>query len=193
MSLTIEKCIDGWTNSLNQLHVKADIVFFGDSLTYWGDFVSLFPGEVVCNLGLRGDTITGMKSRIEQILVMHPGRVFIQGGINDVGECSFDYFFNEYEQLCRKVISAVPDADITVQTILPVNDVAFSSLKCTNSEIIRFNEGIESVAEKMNLRCLDLYSLYAENDMMPEHLTKDGIHLRDEAYDAWYKAIVQSV
>jgi len=34
MSITIEKSIEGWTNTLRQLKIKADIVFFGDSLTY---------------------------------------------------------------------------------------------------------------------------------------------------------------
>ena len=60
MGLTVEKCLQAWTNSLRQMNVKADIVFFGDSLTYYGDFASIFPAKVVCNLGLRGDTIQGM-------------------------------------------------------------------------------------------------------------------------------------
>ena len=28
MSLTIEKCLQAWTNTLRQLNAKADIVFF---------------------------------------------------------------------------------------------------------------------------------------------------------------------
>ena len=57
MSVTIEKCLQAWTNSFRQLSAKADIVFFGDSLIYHGDFASVFPDKVVCNLGLRGDTL----------------------------------------------------------------------------------------------------------------------------------------
>lgn len=34
MSFTIEKCIQAWTYSLRQMNVKADVVFFDDSLTF---------------------------------------------------------------------------------------------------------------------------------------------------------------
>lgn len=38
MALTIEKCLQAWTNSLRQMNANSDIAFFGDSLTYYGDF-----------------------------------------------------------------------------------------------------------------------------------------------------------
>ena len=57
MSLTVEKCLQAWTNSLKQMNAKADIAFFGDSLTYYGDFALVILDKVVCNLGLRGNTI----------------------------------------------------------------------------------------------------------------------------------------
>jgi len=53
MSVTVEKCLQAWTNSLRQMNAKADIVFFGDSLTYYGNFASVFPNKV-----------GGMQSRI---------------------------------------------------------------------------------------------------------------------------------
>ena len=77
MSLTVEKCLQAWTNSLKQMNSKADIVFFGDSLTYYGDFSSVYPDKVVCNLGLRGDTIRGMISRIEQVRVLLQRKYFL--------------------------------------------------------------------------------------------------------------------
>ena len=72
MSLSVEKCLQAWTNSLRQLNEKANIVFFGVSLMYYGDFASVFPGRVVCNLGLRGDTILGMINRVEQVKLLMP-------------------------------------------------------------------------------------------------------------------------
>ena len=64
MGLTVEKCLQAWTNSLKQMNAKADIVFFGDSLIYYGDFTSVFPDKVVCNLGLRGDSLQGMIDKV---------------------------------------------------------------------------------------------------------------------------------
>lgn len=43
--------------SLKQLKIKADVVFLGDSMTYYGDFALVILDKVVCNLGLRGNTI----------------------------------------------------------------------------------------------------------------------------------------
>lgn len=48
MSLTVEKCLQAWTNSLKQMNARADIFSLGDSLTYYGDFSSIFPGKVIC-------------------------------------------------------------------------------------------------------------------------------------------------
>ena len=84
MSLSVEKCLQAWTNSLRQMNAKADIVFFGDSLTYYCVFSSVFPDKVVCNLGLRSDTIQGMIDRVEQVKMFEPNIVYMMGGINDV-------------------------------------------------------------------------------------------------------------
>lgn len=92
MGLTFEKCLQAWTNSLRYMNAKADIVFFGDSLTYYGDFSSVFSDKVVCNLGLRGDTIQGMIDRVEQVALLEPKVVFLMGGINDVGLLSSNDF-----------------------------------------------------------------------------------------------------
>lgn len=126
MFLTVEKCIEGRTNSLRQLRVKADIVFFGDSLTYYGDFTSVHPDKVVCNLGLRGDAIRGLINRIEQFKLVHPFAVYLMAGINDVVSCSVEEFKSQYEALLRRFHKGLPNTDIVVQSLLPVNEVDFS-------------------------------------------------------------------
>lgn len=37
MSLNVEKCFQGWTNSFRQMNAKVIIVFFGASLTYYSE------------------------------------------------------------------------------------------------------------------------------------------------------------
>lgn len=129
MSLTAEKCLQAWTNSLRQMNAKADIVFFGDSLTYYGDFSSAFPDKVVCNLGLRGDTIQGMINRVEQVKILEPKLVYVMAGINDASKVSLKDFKEEYEMLVRQLFIAAPHATLYIQNILPVNnrDLSFAS------------------------------------------------------------------
>ena len=104
MSLTVDKCLQAWTNSLRQMNAKADIVFFGDSLTYYGEFSSVFPDKVVCNLGLRGDTIKGMIERVEQVKMLEPKVVYMMAGINDVGCMSADYYCCLYTILVETLL-----------------------------------------------------------------------------------------
>lgn len=74
MGLTVEKCLQAWTNSLKQMNARADIVFLGHSIIYYGDFASVFPDKVVRNFGLRGDTIQGLIDRVELVKILAPKR-----------------------------------------------------------------------------------------------------------------------
>ena len=188
MSLTVEKCLQAWINSLRQMKAKADIVFFGDSLTYYGDFASVFPDKLVCNLGLRGDTIQGMIDRMEQVRLLEPKRIFLMAGINDVGLVSVDDFASLYSRLITSLTQNVPEAELIVQSILPVNTQNFC-IGCDNKQICICNSRIKKIAEVRGLDYLDVYSLYEESGQLPIELTRDGIHLNQKAYQILYELI----
>jgi lysophospholipase L1-like esterase len=185
MGLTVEKCLQAWTNSLRQMNAKADIVFFGDSLTYYGNFASVFPDKVVCNLGLRGDTIQGMIDRVEQVKILDPKLVFLMAGINDVSILSVGEFEKFYYSLVDILIRKLPNAIVSLQSILPINIKEFK-VNCNNSQINICNNIIQRIAEKRKVKYLDIHSIYEENGQLPLSLTKDGIHLTFEAYKNWY-------
>lgn len=184
MSLTVEKCLQAWTNSLRQMNVKADIVFWGDSLTYYGDFASVFPDKVVFNLGLRGDTIQGMIDRVDQVKMLEPKQVFLMAGINDVAHVSVDEFEVLYNRLLDAISLALPEVTIVVQTMLPVNNQYFS-ISCNNNQICACNRKIKSIAEDRKLVCLDVHALYVGNGQLPLKMTRDGLHIIQESYSKW--------
>ena len=188
MGLTIDKCIEGWTNSLKQLRVKADIVFFGDSLTFYGDLASVFPANVVCNLGLRGDTIQGMINRIEQVRLLHPDKVYIMGGINDVANSNIEDFRRQYKLLLELLMDRLPDALIIIQGLLPVNDLDYK-VNCNNMQVSRCNEVIRLLCSEYSIEYIDLYNKYVENGLLPQTMTDDGIHLYPHAYKTWYELL----
>lgn len=185
MSVTVEKCLQAWTNSLRQINAKADIVFFGDSLTYYGDFASVFPDKVVCNLGLRGDTIRGMIDRVEQVKVLEPKQVFLMAGINDVSNVTVEEFGVLYNRLIDAIIQGLPKAMLIIQSMLPVNTQNFC-ISCDNAQIHACNIKIQMIAEARNLNYQNIHSLYEENGQLPLIMTRDGLHLYTEAYDKWY-------
>lgn len=188
MSVSIYKCLQAWTNSLRQLRIKADIVFFGDSLTYYGDFSNLFSGKTICNLGLRGDSICGMIGRVEQVKTLHPKQVYLMAGINDVGSLALSEFMEEYSLLVQSVLSELPDTRLVLQSILPVNSLEFG-ISCDNKKIIQCNRIIKEIAEARDLSYIDIFTSYYDNGQMPLSETIDGLHLKPEAYLKWYDII----
>lgn len=188
MSVTVEKCLQAWTNSLRQVNAKADIVFFGDSLTYYGDFTSVFPNKIVCNLGLRGDTIQGMIDRVEQVRILEPKQLFLMAGINDVAHVSANEFEVLYNRLLDAIFQALPEVTIVVQTMLPVNNKDLC-IGCDNTQIRACNSRIETIAQKRSLNVLDVYSLYEKDGLLPLNLTRDGLHLNADAYMRWYNVL----
>lgn len=188
MGLTVEKCLQAWTNSLRQMKAKADIVFFGDSLTYYGDFSKAFPDKVVCNLGLRGDTIQGMIDRVEQVFLLDPMAVFIMAGINDVETYNKEQFHIKYHNLIDVITKNLPNCKLIIQTMLPVNCDSFD-IRCSNARVKTFNDVINSISVEYNLPLIDLYASYENGGMLPHMLTTDGIHLKLTSYDIWYSVI----
>ena len=188
MSLTVEKCLQAWSNSLRQLNVKADIVFFGDSLTYYGDFASVFPDNTVCNLGLRGDTIEGMISRVEQIKILGPDKIYLMAGINDVATSELSRFKDLFEKLIASIRRIAPNSNLFIQSILPVNDIDFT-ISSHNSHIVVCNSIIKELASENNLQYLDLFPLYDNHGLLDASMTTDGLHLKKEAYHLWYSVL----
>lgn len=188
MSLTVEKCLQAWTNSLRQMNAKADIVFFGDSLTYYGDFSSVFPDKVVCNLGLRGDTIQGMIDRVEQVKMLDPKVIYLMAGINDVASCTPERFKIQFENLVTITQRVIPNAVIIILSLLPVNDKDFV-ISCTNNQVRACNIEIKKVADFYHLCFIDLFSIYENETVLHKNETIDGIHLTQQAYKRWFKII----
>lgn len=188
MSVTVEKCIQAWTNSLKQMNAKADIVFLGDSLVYYGDFASVFPDKVVCNLGLRGDTIKGMRDRIEQVKTLDPKTIYLMAGINDVAKYNQGEFEGEYDSLIQQLMTQIPQASLIIQSLLPVNNIQYT-ISCNNDQIISLNDIIEKLSRKYKIEYVDLFSIYQQDILLPPEITVDGMHLKAEAYERWYKAL----
>lgn len=185
MSLTVEKCLQAWSNSLRQMNSKADIVFFGDSLTYHGDFSSVFPDKVVCNLGLRGDTIQGMIERVEQVKKLEPKVVYLMAGINDVSTCTPSQFEVRYDMLIQKILCSIKNVVLIIQSMLPVNNNDFS-IYSRNECIKLCNEKIILEANKYGLQYIDLFSVFEQEGSLPKEFTIDGIHLNSKAYKKWF-------
>lgn len=180
--------LQGWTNSIAKAHAKYDIAFFGNSLTYNSDFQRYYPDYKIINLGVSGNTLKDMKRRISTLVAACPNKVFIMAGANDLVVSSVVDFIDDYSQLLNEIQKELPDANIYIQSILPMNSDA-GNKQVPTSTIIEANEKLKTLAQIYDIKFVDIYSKYSDRDTLPSVYSSDGLHLKENAYDIWAQAI----
>ena len=185
-----DSCVQSWNNCIKKMDIQVDVVFFGDSHIAVGDFQKAFPKVKSINLGYIGEDTKGMLRRVEAIASVHPKKVFLMGGINGLYNQSLDDFEYWYAALVDAIREAVPNAELYIESILPVT--AYSDY-CDNAKIKEANKIIAKIAADRGLTLIDLHSRYTVNNTLPNEMSVDGLHLTNEAYDTWYGSIKQYI
>ena len=73
-------------------------------------------------------------------------------------------------------------------TLLPINH-ELKPQAPSHDQLSRANEAIRQIAEKHGCTFIDLYEHYVQEGELPKDLTRDGIHLKPEAYGIWAETI----
>lgn len=189
---TVNWAVKSWSNCIDQLDEQFDIVFFGDSITYGGDWKEAFNTHRVINFGYPGDTLQGMTDRVDMLKTVNPNYVFIMGGINGLKVFGVDKSIAMYTQLIEDIKDALPSARIIVQSCTPVTK-DMEKTYGTNEEIVRFNTELMKLSEIEGVGFIDVWSLYEVDGQLDEEKTKDGIHLKTEYYKEWYDLLEKYV
>lgn len=178
----------GWTNTIEKLHTKFDIAFFGNSITRGSDFQQVFPDKKIINLGYSGDDLTGMVKRVPMLKAANPSKVFIMAGTNDLIQVNIDEYKDRYTKLLQAIKASLPNTKIYIESVLPSNhDMANYA---PNEKVQQANKVAEELAGKFNSQFINLYDLYAnENNELPKEWTKDGVHLHPQYYKCWAEKI----
>lgn len=180
---------------LKKMDHDADVVFLGDSITFGSDFAACFSEVDIVNLGYGGDTLPGMIYRISMVQAVSPEKVFLLGGINGLTDTNIDQTEEQYKKLVAGIRTALPDAEIYIKSVLPVakeREVRLTNV-CHNETIVAFNARLQQLAQLQGITYIDLYTLYEKDGQLDPELTKDGVHLKPEAYIHWENAIRQYV
>ena len=179
-------CVNSWNNCISKLDMEVDVVFFGDSHTAGGDWQKAFPRVKSINLGYIGEDVKGMLRRVDAIAAVHPKKVFLMAGINGLQQQSMEEFEYWYAALVDEIREEVLDADLYIESILPVTGY---SDYCDNEKIREANDIVQKIAIKRNIHYIDVYSAYAQDGALPDAMSYDGMHLTEEAYSLWYDCI----
>lgn len=114
--------------------------------------------------------------------------MFVLTGINGLHRKSEKAFEVQYQRMVDSIINVVPQAEIYLQSILPVNH-SMCNGRASSEKIKQSNETIAIIAARSGCVYVDLWSLYEKDGEMPKELTRDGVHLKPEAYERWMDEI----
>ena len=173
-----------WNSSLEQLVYDADVVFIGDSITRGENFQEYFPDKKIINLGRSGDTVSGISERSYVISHFTPEMIFIMGGVNSIKYNSIEDIISQYESMITTLKTESPNAEIFVQSVLPIQNKNQEG-KLTNSNIVKLNEELQSMTDRLGVTYIDVYSVYVLNGEMNPEYTVDGVHLQEDYKHLW--------
>lgn len=174
-------------------------VFIGDSRTVGLYLYSGLKSNYYSEQGLNVSSVMSKefiaegesKLTLADALETHSFRsVYISFGINEIGWNSTQSFIDTYQKLIELVESKQPDADIYVQSILPMSKEASESELYSamggNAKVAEYNERLYALCESMGHYFIDLDEIFAdENGNLNISDTTDGIHLGVASCTAW--------
>ena len=171
-----------------------DIVFLGNSLTENGNWSELLGKKNLVNRGIIGDEIMGIYDRMDQILPGKPKKIFLMSGTNDVShDLSTDEIVGRMALLIDKIQAESPKTKLYLQSLLPINESfgRYKKMDGKTDQIPEINKRLEQLAKDKDIPFINLFPLFVEpgTNIMREELTNDGLHLKNEGYLIWAKAI----
>ena len=162
------------------------IIFIGDSLTEWFDLDKYFPDIHIINEGIAGDTTYGVLERIHEIMEKPADKIFLMIGINDVFNGFLKEDIIENQQLIIEEIQTQSiQAELIVQSLLPVNEAMMGSPNYLNTLILHINKALKAHCDARKVSYLNLHPFFLINHELKREYTTDGGHLSETAYQLW--------
>ncbi|HUO76350.1 MAG TPA: GDSL-type esterase/lipase family protein [Thermodesulfovibrionales bacterium] len=167
------------------------ILFIGDSLVEFFDWQQRFSGHTIANLGIAGETVEGLYSRIGKIIRKFPSPdlILIMTGINNVAMEDLG-FLDSYRKVVEALSSAYPRTRIVLHTLLP------TLLPWIPKETIReMNRLLHKIAQETHTEVLDLYNRFVDPQGNPikDYLLPDGVHLSEKGYARWVEVLTRII
>ena len=162
------------------------LLLLGDSLIEWGDWQSRFPSCSVLNAGVAGETVQGLRQRLPSLLqrVAEPAGVVVMTGTNNLAMDDF-YFFRDYEEIARFLVSAFPASEVAVTSLLPVH---FPWQPAT--VVATLNGQLREMCGRTGVRYVDLHTPFeACRNREVALFEADGVHLAPAGYALWSKVL----
>lgn len=174
-----------------------DAVFIGDSRTEGFIYnTGLANAKAYTHKGLTVSSafddpvipLNGQKVSVTQALSQTQfAKAYLMFGINEAGWAYGEIFIKKYGELIDAVRQANPQAQIYIQSILPVSKKTSQTHEFAKKEKLdEYNQMLRQLAEEKQVYYLDVQSCMVDEDgFLPEQAAFDGIHLKQEYCLKW--------
>lgn len=178
--------------------VPENILFLGDSITYFYKLENYFPGMNVVNSGIGGNVTSNiledMKDRVYQY---NPSKVFLLIGTNDLNKgLGVDKIVNNIEEIIKEIQANRPYCEVYLESIYPINKTDDDKVdmdmvnKRNNQDIKEINNRLKDFCNKNKVTFIDMYKeLQDDEENLKLEYTNDGLHLSDLGYEVVTKKI----
>ncbi|MDR3072157.1 MAG: GDSL-type esterase/lipase family protein [Clostridiales Family XIII bacterium] len=172
-------------------YTKPELLLAGSSTMWkWSSAEEDLKGYDIENVGVPGSVISDWDKWLDTLITpFEPEGILLYVGANDIhidggsGEQAAD----DFEALCGKIHTALPNTHIYAVSVYTIG-----SHPEYMPEDILFNERLEAFAEKNTyMSYIDVWTPLLDEDgkVRNEVYAKDLLHLSDEGYVVWTKAI----
>ncbi len=167
---------------------KTDVVIFGDSITYKGNWNELFPDLNIVNLGIEGDTAYNLKKRIGQVYRYNPKYCVILVGFNDIccSKDDVDFIYKNYTYVLKKLMQR--NITPVIMSTTYANE-KLKNYKEVNNKIYTLNNKLQLYAADNNINFIDLNKYLSKNKLLLKEYAADHVHLNQKAYKVWRNEI----
>lgn len=174
-----------------------DTVFLGDSRTEGFHLYSgLQEGEYLYAVGATVESVFtkatqetegGKVPILDALAELECGKVYIMLGANELGWPRSEAFHDQYGKVIDRIREDHPDAEVVIQSILPVSAVQESKGSyVNNSRIQTYNAILEELALEKECPYLNVSeAVTGEDGCLRPELTTDGIHLNTAGCKEW--------
>jgi lysophospholipase L1-like esterase len=165
---------------------STDIVFVGNSITEGFPLQEMYPGIHVKNRGIGGNRSNHILARIREIVEMHPRKLFLEAGVNDIWDhAPLDTLEANYQKIVAEIRTYSPKTALYVQSVFPVGD----PFKGLGPQVDSFNVWLAAYCNENKVQFINVFPRLENKGYLDSTLTYDGLHLTGKGYKIWKKAI----
>lgn len=130
-----------------------------------------------------GCAVVGAEELVESMVQMYPKKIFISLGMNDLEwyDSDVDQFIQKYREMVDDIRESLPDSEIYVTTILPMQQKAIDK-EPSRANAALYNEKLEELCQNMKMTFIDAGFIL---NRQPSLYEPDGIHPVKNFYYKW--------